>query len=154
VFPDSKAGELLAEKLTSVSFPNLRTINVDSLNLLLKNDGGVELGFEELTPEIASALSRYTGNVEYGYNKISLPKLSSFQDDTLEELLKFDGGLYLDNITELSDSEAEKLSKSKGAISLGGLTELSEAAAKSLAKMDPDKLILVEELQEQISQYR
>ncbi|MDC0547930.1 hypothetical protein OAO16_03120 [Opitutales bacterium] len=154
VFPDSKGGELLAEKLTSISFPNLKTINVDSLNLLLKNDGGVELGFEELTPEIASVLSRYTGNVEFDYNKISLPKLSGFQVGALEELLKFDGDLYLDNIIELSDSEAESLSKSKGALSLGGLNELSEAAAKSLAKKDQDKLILVEELQEQISQCR
>jgi hypothetical protein len=34
------------------------------------------------------------------------------------------------------------------------LNELSEAAAKSLAKKDQDKLILVEELQEQISQCR
>ena len=107
VFPDSKGGELLAEKLTSVPFPYLKTIGVDILNLLLKNDGGIELGIEELTPDIASALSKYKSDVEFR-NNISLPKLSSFQDGALEELLKFDGGLYLDNITEFKHFRSRK----------------------------------------------
>ena len=146
-FPDAKGGELLAKKLAemsgafySISFPNLKKISVEVLNLLLKNDGGIELGIEELTTGIASALSQYKGNKECNRNKISLCRLYRFQDDALDELLKFKGDLHLDNITELSESVAGKLSKFNGGISLSGLYKIDSKIAGFLGSHPGDFL--------------
>jgi hypothetical protein len=146
-FPDANGGELLAKKLAkmigafySISFPNLKKINLEILNLLLKNNGGVELGIEELTPEIATALSTYKGNKKSGRNKISLCRVSSLQENALDELLKFKGDLHLDNITELSESVAGKLSKFNGGISLSGLYKIDSKIAGFLGSHPGDFL--------------
>ena len=146
-FPDAKGGELLAKKLAkmsgafySISFPNLKKINLEILNLLLKNNGGVEIGIEELTPEIATALSTYKGNKKSGRNKISLCRVSSLQENALDELLKFKGDLHLDNITELSESVAGKLSKFNGGISLSGLYKIDSKIAGFLGSHPGDFL--------------
>ena len=124
----------------SISFPNLKKINLEILNLLLKSNGGVELGIEELTPEIATALSTYKGNKKSGRNKISLCRLSSLQENALDELLKFKGDLHLDNITELSESVAGKLSKFNGGISLSSLYKIDSKIAGFLGSHPGDFL--------------
>jgi len=85
---------------------------------------------------------------------LNLDNFAFIGDQAAEVLSGHVGDVSLNGLEEISDSVAKYLSRKEGDLELNGLSSLSDNAAKSLAKMDPDKLSLTDELEEQVAKYR
>ena len=171
---DAVAQNLSTHK-TFLILNGLTELSDAAAEILSKCKGDLYLnGITELSDGVAESLSKHEGNLSLNGLKIfsntsghvalaekllrnkylDLNGLEKLSDAVADSLSKHEGSLSLDGLTELSDAAAESLSKHEGNLFLNGLTELSDAAAKSLSKMDPDKIVLSDEIEQIVDRYR
>jgi hypothetical protein len=72
-----------------------------------------------------------------------------------EKLSKYNGNLWLTNLTSITDAAAEHLSRHKGVLGLDKVVLISEKAAEYLAKKEEDELFLNNgSIRNQINKYK
>ena len=146
---------------------SLRSITLDVVRMLIEDEEFAnnydQFEFTQIEDDAAELLSNFEDD------ELFLDGVAELSDAAAESLSKYNGDLSLTGLKSLGDNAATSFSKFKGGyLDLNRqpdwepapcqpshrLTMLSEAAAKSLAKIDPDKLSLTDELQEQVAKYR
>lgn len=147
----TKLSDLAADSLSKCKgdlfLDGLSELSDASAESLSKKKGVLSLGLTRLSDASAESLSKHEGD-------LYLESLTELSDSAAEHIATHIGELDLSGLTELSDEAVESLSKCKGFLNLSGLKELSDAAAKSLARIDPEKLGILEEIEEQVARFR
>jgi len=146
---------------------SLRSITLDVARMLMEDEEFAhnydQFEFTQIEDDAAELLSSFE------VDELFLDGVAELSDAAAESLSKYNGDLSLTGLKSLGDNAATSFSKFKGGyLDLNRhpdwqpapcqpshrLTKLSEAAAKSLAKIDPNKLSLTDELEEQVAKYR
>ena len=112
-----------------IELGGLKSICLESAEILSRFKGALTLGIEKIDPCIANILASNTA-------AISLPRLEYCDDLSIKELSNYQGNiLELDSIKKISVNQAKLLANFKGEfLSLDGLIEISVPIAKSLSK--------------------
>ena len=142
-------GSLGRANAQNVDPARAKVLSVEQATELLKKPNSLQVGVTDLSPEVATVLATYKGELRFESlttlspetaaalatrpSQIDLPKVAALTPAVARTLATTKGMLNLPGVKELPADVAKELAAHAGRLALG-VTELSDEAAAALAK--------------------